>query len=62
MVLTLEPTASGTRLVQRREAPEGISSVSAGSPVPPGWGPAFQAELREGMRATLAGIKGAAEG
>jgi uncharacterized protein YndB with AHSA1/START domain len=59
---TLEPTATGTRLVQRREAPEGISSVSDRlTRGVLGGVPAFQDELREGMRTTLAGIKAAAE-
>ncbi|WP_457207630.1 SRPBCC family protein [Nocardioides sp. P5_C9_2] len=60
--LTLEPTASGTRVVQRREAPDGISAVSGRlTRTVLGGVPSFQAELREGMRATLAGIKASAE-
>jgi Polyketide cyclase / dehydrase and lipid transport len=59
---TLEPTATGTRLVQRREAPDGISSISARlTRGVLGGVPAFQDELRAGMRATLVGIKDAAE-
>jgi uncharacterized protein YndB with AHSA1/START domain len=64
---TLEPRddgdpAAGTRVVQRREAPDGISDLSArltdrvlGGQV------TFQAELRAGMRQTLTRIKAEAE-
>lgn len=59
---TLEPTATGTRVVQRREAPEGISAISSRlTKRMLGGVPSFQAELREGMRSTLAGIKASAE-
>jgi hypothetical protein len=59
---TLEPTATGTRVVQRREAPDGISSVSDRlTRGVLGGVAAFQDELREGMRSTLAGIRAAAE-
>lgn len=59
---TLEPAAGGTRLVQRREAPDGISDLSreltdgflGGQEV-------FTATMRAGMRQTLEGIKAAAE-
>ena len=59
---TLEPTAGGTRLVQRREAPHGTSRIShvlvdrvlGGQRV-------FQGELCEGMSQTLARIKAEAE-
>ena len=58
----LEPTATGTRVVQRREAPEGISAISSRlTKRVLGGVPSFQAELREGMRSTLAGIKASAE-
>lgn len=59
---TLEPTATGTRVVHRREAPDGISAVSDRlTRRVLGGVPSFQAELRQGMRATLAGIRTAAE-
>lgn len=59
---TLEPTATGTRVVQRREAPDGVSAVSGRlTRTLLGGVPSFQAELREGMRSTLAGIKASAE-
>ncbi|GAB4007550.1 SRPBCC family protein [Nocardioides ultimimeridianus] len=58
----LTPTASGTRLVERRDAPGGISDLSrdltdgflGGQEV-------FTAALRDGMRETLSKIKAAAE-
>lgn len=59
---TLEPTASGTRIVQRREAPDGTSEISSrlvkavmGGQV------SFTEELRAGMRQTLSRIKAEAE-
>ena len=59
---TLEPTASGTRVVQRREAPDGSRPSRAASPSASSAGcRSFQVELREGMRTTLAGIKATAE-
>jgi uncharacterized protein YndB with AHSA1/START domain len=59
---SLEPTPHGSRLTQRREAPDGISDLSieltdgfmGGQDV-------FTAALCSGMRQTLAGIKAAAE-
>ncbi|MGN6160628.1 MAG: SRPBCC family protein [Marmoricola sp.] len=59
---TLKPLDDGTRLVQRRETPEGISPLSkeltegfmGGAEV-------FTASMREGMRETLQAIKAAAE-
>lgn len=59
---TLAPVASGTRLTLRREAPQGISDLSlrmtdrflGGQEV-------FTTTLEEGMAATLARIKAAAE-
>lgn len=59
----LEPTeAGGTRIVQRREAPDGISSISLKlTDAVFGGQEGFAAELREGMRQTLGRIKAAAE-
>lgn len=58
----LEPIATGTRVTQRREAPQGISKISTtltkrvlgGTEV-------FTEELRSGMAQTLAAIKAEAE-
>jgi uncharacterized protein YndB with AHSA1/START domain len=60
---TLEPTeAGGTRITQRREAPDGISSVSLKlTDAILGGQQGFAAELRDGMRQTLARIKAEAE-
>lgn len=60
---TLEPTANGgTRLVQRRETPKGISSLSLRlTKVVLGGVPKFTGELQDGMQETLAKIKAAAE-
>jgi uncharacterized protein YndB with AHSA1/START domain len=60
---TLEPTESGgTRVVQRREAPQGISPVSRrATDAALGGVPAFQAELRAGMRQTLERLRADAE-
>lgn len=59
---SLEPTADGTRLVQRREAPDGVSELSAQlTDGFMGGQEAFTAAMRAGMRQTLAGIKAAAE-
>ncbi len=56
---TLEPTdGGGTRIVQRREVPDGISTLSnklVG--VAMGGVPTFVGELRQGMRQTLERIK-----
>ncbi|WP_110240439.1 SRPBCC family protein [Nocardioides gilvus] len=59
----LEPTATGTHLVQRREAPKGLSqiSISLTDRFMGGQG-VFQAELQQGMRQTLAQVKRLAEG
>lgn len=59
---TLEPTPTGTHLVQRREAPEGLSetSISLTDRFLGGQG-VFQAELQAGMRQTLARIQHLAE-
>jgi uncharacterized protein YndB with AHSA1/START domain len=59
---TLEPVPGGTRIVHRREAPDGISAVSARlTDAVLGGETAFQAELREGMRSTLDRVRAAAE-
>ena len=59
---TLEPTATGTRVVERREAPTGTSKVSQFLIQTVLGGPdAFEADMVVGMNATLARIKNAAE-
>ena len=60
---SLEPTASGgTRLTQRREAPNGISGLSVRlTKAVFGGVPAFTDELRSGMEQTLAEVKAEAE-
>ncbi|MGZ4445643.1 MAG: SRPBCC family protein [Nocardioides sp.] len=59
---TLEPTETGTRIVQRREAPDGISSVSLRlTDSVLGGQRGFTEELRAGMRQTLARIKAEVE-
>lgn len=59
---TLEPTATGTRVVQRRDLSNGLSelSISLTDRFLGGQGP-FQAELQAGMRQTLAHVKALAE-
>jgi uncharacterized protein YndB with AHSA1/START domain len=61
--LRLEPTADGgTRVVQRREAPQGISDVSVNlTKVAFGGVPKFNETLRADMQRTLARIKADAE-
>jgi hypothetical protein len=60
---TLEPTATGTRLTQRRETPDGISDISVRlTKVALGGQEQFRSELLDGMRQTLAAIKADAEG
>lgn len=60
---TLEPIPGGTRIVQRRETPDGISDISKRlTRALLGGEERFAAELRDGMRSTLARIKVAAEG
>jgi len=61
--LRLEPTgAGGTRLVQRREAPDGISDLSVNlTKVAFGGVPRFTEDLRAGMAGTLERIKAEAE-
>lgn len=60
---TLEPTADGgTRLVQRRETPQGISDVSMKlTKIAFGGQPKFTGGLKAGMQQTLAAIKAEAE-
>ena len=60
---TLEPTdAGGTRIIQRREAPRGISDISLkATKLAFGGQDSFGSELRDGMRVTLARIKAEAE-
>lgn len=59
----LEPTADGgTRLTQRREAPDGLSDLSVElTDGFMGGQAAFTAQLRDGMRQTLEGIRASAE-
>ncbi|PVG84141.1 SRPBCC family protein [Nocardioides gansuensis] len=60
---TLEPTGTGgTRLVSRREAPQGISDLSVGlTKTVLGGVDTFTAELQAGLEETLAKIKADAE-
>ena len=59
---TLEPTDAGTRITQRREAPDGISSISLKLTEAVLGGQAeFTAELLAGMRQTLERITAEAE-
>jgi uncharacterized protein YndB with AHSA1/START domain len=58
----LEPTATGTRLVESRHAENGVKAVSnmlVNAVM--GGVPSFEAELIDGMNASLARIKAAAE-
>jgi uncharacterized protein YndB with AHSA1/START domain len=58
----LEPTADGTRVTARREAPQGISDLSVGlTKRALGGVDVFTTELQQGMRQTLAKIKADAE-
>ena len=61
---TLGPTADGgTRVVQRREAPRGISDISVRlTKLALGGTTRFAAELERGMRQTLERIKAEVEG
>jgi uncharacterized protein YndB with AHSA1/START domain len=60
---TLEPVGDGSRLVQRREAPDGLSDLSHDLTVGYlGGHEAFTATMRAGMRETLERIKAEAEG
>ena len=59
----LEPTPSGTRLTQRREAPEGLSPSSVqAQDLYLGGLEQFTDTLRAGMRTTLEGIRHSVEG
>lgn len=59
---TLEPTETGTRVVQRRETPDGITAISLKLvDAVMGGQETFTAELRAGMRQTLDRIKAEAE-
>ena len=59
---TLEPSAAGTRLTQRREAPDGISGLSQRlTRIALGGQQTFTTELRAGMRQTLERVKAEAE-
>ncbi len=55
---TLEPSGTGTRIIERRETPDGISAVSEKlTKVVLGGQEGFTEDLRAGMRQTLARIK-----
>jgi uncharacterized protein YndB with AHSA1/START domain len=60
---SLSPEGDGTRLVQRRETPDGLSELSR-TAVETRFGgqEVFTASMRDGMSRTLAAIKAAAEG
>ena len=59
---SLEPAGSGTRVTQRRRAPEGVSGVSRGlTRIALGGQQVFTDELRAGMRQTLERVKAEAE-
>ncbi|MCW1957188.1 MAG: SRPBCC family protein [Mycobacterium sp.] len=59
----LEPTATGTRLIETRHAENGVTAVStAATKVALGGIDTFERELVEGMNQGLARIKAAAEG
>lgn len=59
---SLAPAAGGTRLTQRRTAPDGVSDLSHELTVGfMGGHDAFTETMRSGMSATLAAIKAAAE-
>ena len=59
----LEPTATGTRVVETRHAENGVTALStATTNVALGGVETFERELLEGMQQTLARIKAAAEG
>ena len=60
---TVEPSGNGTRLTVGREAPEGISNLSAEwTDKYLGGQESFTAVMRDGVRQTLEAIKAAAEG
>jgi hypothetical protein len=59
---SLEPAGSGTRVTQRRRAPEGVSGVSRGlTRIALGGQQVFTDELLAGMRQTLERVKAEAE-
>jgi uncharacterized protein YndB with AHSA1/START domain len=59
----LEPTATGTRVIETRHAENGVTAVSAAATkVALGGMDTFERELLEGMHQSLARIKAAAEG
>lgn len=60
---TLEPTGSGgTRIIQRREVPDGLSTLSMRmTDLALGGQARFTSELRDGMRRTLARISSEVE-
>jgi uncharacterized protein YndB with AHSA1/START domain len=59
---TLEPTEAGTRVIQRRSAPDGISDASIRlTRIALGGQKNFTRELRAGMRQTLARVKAESE-
>ncbi len=59
----LEPTATGTRLIESRHAENGVTAVSAAATKAAlGGVDKFEKELLEGMNLSLARIKAAAEG
>ena len=58
----LEPTEAGTRVVESRHAENGVKAISNMSVnALMGGVPSFEQELVDGMNATLARIKAAAE-
>ena len=55
---TLEPSGTGTRITERREAPDGISAISIKlTKAVLGGQETFTADLRSGMRQTLTRLK-----
>ena len=59
---TLEPTESGTRVIQRRRTPDGISDISKKlTKIALGGQETFTRELRHGMRQTLERVKAESE-
>ncbi len=59
---TLEPSATGTTLIQRRETPDGVAPISQQLVTRfLGGIPQFQVKLRQGMQETLQKIKAEAE-
>ena len=59
----LEPTATGTRLVETRHAEKGVTAVSTAiTKAALGGVDTFETELLDGMNQSLARIKAAAEG